>query len=231
MDRLLCTCPTRGRPELLKNMIESFNKTKSENTDLVMYIDADDPKIDEYLHILNDYHYIIGIRMNVAQIHNYLVNSHSGYDYYMPINDDVTFIEKGWDSQLINAIKERGGGWGIAHGRDSDGEGFFKPFPTFGIVSGNIVKALGKIYPFELKMLFGDTFLLDFGRAIGRLFYVENVVIQHKQPIDKDYYEKKSDEFYNSERDAYANYIDNFLDKDVLKILYAIVDSQEVMVN
>jgi hypothetical protein len=223
MDRLLCTCPTRGRPEIIKNMLDSFQKTKHTNTDLVIFVDDDDPALSKYMDVLNNTYYHLGSRMPVAQIHNRLVKSHPDYDYYMPINDDVTFLEKGWDTSLMNAIEERGNGFGIAYGRDTDGESFYPPFPTFSIVSSNIVNSLGYIYPRELNKLFGDTFLLDIGRAIGKLYYVPEVVIKHKQPIHLDTYEHTTKEFYNSERDAYARYIDNNLDADVMKLFEAII--------
>ncbi len=210
-------------------MLDSFNRTKNNNTDLVIYIDGDDPALPRYMDVLNNTYYHLGSRMPVAQIHNHLVNIHPDYDYYMPINDDVTFLEKGWDTSLMNAIKERGNGFGIAHGRDTDGEGFYPPFPTFGMMSASMVNVLGYIYPTTLKMLFGDTFFLDIGRATGRLFYVPEVVIKHKQPIHLDTYEWKSKDFFNSERYAYAEYIDNNLDKDVKKIFDAVINSQMEM--
>lgn len=222
MVKLLLTCPSRGRPELIKEMIKSFEETKSIQSDLCIYLDNDDPNLIYYNDNVDKKYYIVGDRMPVAQIHNHLVSIHPSYDYYMPINDDVKFMNKCWDIMLINAINERGGGWGIAHGRDTDGVNFFPQFPTFSVVSRNIINTIGYIYPTELKMLFGDTFLLDIGRAIGKLFYVPDVVIYHKQPTHLDTYEIKSQEFYNSERDAYAKYIDDKLDSDVDKLLNAI---------
>lgn len=223
MARLLLTCPSRGRPELIKMMIESFEKTKSSDSDLCIYLDNDDPNLIYYQENVDKKYYIVGERMHVAQIHNHLVNIHPSYDYYMAINDDIKFLTHNWDILLINAINERGGGWGIAHGRDTDGVEYYPQFPTFSVVSRNIINTLGYMYPLELKKLFGDTFLLDIGRAIGKLFYVPSVLIKHKQPVELDTYEHTSKEFYNSERDAYAKYIDKKLDNDVNILLEAIV--------
>lgn len=220
--RLLLTCPSRGRPELIKTMIESYEMTKSNDSDLCIYLDNDDPNLIYYIENIDKKYYIVGDRMPVAQIHNHIIDIHPAYQYYMPINDDIKFLNNGWDIMLINAINERGGGWGIAFGRDTDGVEFYPQFPTFSVVSRNIINTIGYVYPRELKMMFGDTFLLDIGRAIGKLFYVPDIVIQHKQPVHLDTYEVKSKDFYNSERDAYAKYIDNKLEDDVNKLLEAI---------
>lgn len=222
MARLLLTCPSRGRPELIKEMIKSFEDTKTEESDLCIYLDNNDPHLSYYVENIDKKYYIVGEQMPVAQIHNHIVDIHPTYEYYMPVNDDMKFINKCWDILLINAINERGDGWGISYGRDTDGKEFFPQFPTFSVVSRNIINTIGYLYPRELKMLFGDTFLLDIGRAIGKLFYVPSVVIYHKQPVHLDTYDRKSEQFYNSERDAYARYIDNNLEKDVEKLLEAI---------
>ena len=174
-DRLLLSCPSRGRPDRIQEMLNSFDETKSDGTSIYIVLDDDDPKLIDYLKILNGRPYEIRKRDLLAQIHNYIVMFHPAYDYYMPINDDVIFRTKGWDNILVETIENRGGGWGISYGNDLCGNVRWE-LPTFGCISGNIVKTLGYIYPIELRALFGDTFLLDLGRALGRLFYCQDVV-------------------------------------------------------
>ncbi len=232
MDRVLLTCPTRGRPELLENMLKSFYETRSENTDILICIDDDDLCLEEYHKMLyGKQQYYIQPRQNVAQIHNFLVRENPGYDFYMPINDDITFLTKDWDKKLISAIKERGDGFGIVYGDDMTGNDKFE-LPTFGMVSANIVNTLGYFYPLELKMMFGDTFLLDIGRAIGKLFYCPNVKIKHSPPgfaegafVPGDHRMDKS--LFRSEQLAYREYINNKLDKDVEKLFQAIISRSE----
>lgn len=230
-NRVLLTCPSRGRPELLKEMLESFRETHSPGTDLVIYLDNDDPRLNEYD---NNNMVYIGQRMHVAQIHNHLVNAHPGYDFYMPVNDDITFKTKGWDRILSDTINNKGNGWGIAYGDDSTGNAssnkFNLPIPSFGMISSNIIKTLGHMYPLELKMMFGDTFLLDLGRAIGKLFYCPEVILKHTPPgyVLNDH--REGSHFYKTEQLAYAQYIDNNLDNDISKIFDAIIESQKVLI-
>lgn len=232
-NRVLCTCPSRGRPELLKKMIESFIKTRSEETDLAIYLDGDDPKLSQYDLIAEKNIYLtIGERKNVAQIHNHLVFSNPDYDYYMPINDDITFQTKGWDKILVEAIERKGGGWGVAFPDDTT-ENWKHNLPTFGMMSANVVHTIGHFYPLELKMFYGDNFLLDIGRAMGRLFYCEKVVVKHTPPgvasqafVPDDIRNRPG--IAKEENLAYAKYIDTKLDCDIEKIFEAIIDEQSL---
>lgn len=226
MDKILCTCPTRGRPERLKQMLKSFHETAGRFTDVMVWLDEDDPKLNEY--DLSEVNYVIKPRIHVAQMHNAMVIDNPGYDYYMPINDDIIFHTVSWDSKLIAAIQEKGEGWGISFGDDLTNNNAYS-LPTFGMVSANIVKTLGYVYPLELKALFGDTFLLDVGRAIGKLFYCPDVVIQHKPPekyCDDDV--RLTETFDKQERKAYAQYIDTKLDKDIGKLFEAIIKDKSL---
>ena len=227
-NRVLCTCPSRGRPELLKRMLESFNRTKSSTTDVAIYIDDDDPELSAY-DLLGDKLWVMK-RQNVAQIHNWLVNQYPDYDYYMPINDDVTFETVGWDKALVEAIEKKGGGWGIAYPDDTT-ENWKHNLPTFGMISGNIVRTIGHLYPVELKMFYGDNFLLDIGRAIGKLFYCDKVVVKHTPPgvatqafVPHDI--RLSPSIHKEENLAYAKYIDTKLDSDVDKIFGEIIKTK-----
>lgn len=210
-------------------MIDSFNRTKSSGTDLFIVIDEDDPCLPEYIKVLDGYRYEIRKRDFVAQIHNYIVLSNPCYEYYMPINDDIVFKTHGWDNILIKTIEEKGGGWGISYGNDLTGMKF--QFPTFSCVSGNIVRALGYIYPLELNALFGDTFLLDLGRAIGKIFYNNNVLIQHVRELDYEDDYRTDKKFEDRDRKAYAKYIDTKLDKDVATIFSEIIKEKYSLVK
>lgn len=230
-DRLLCSCPSRGRPIYLKEMLESFNRTRSDNTYVVVYLDDDDPTLKEYdLSNMENVSFIVGERMNVAQIHNRIILENHGYDFYMPINDDVIFTSNGWDKILMDTINENGKRWGIAY-PDDDTANHRYNYPTFGCMSANIVKLLGYFYPPSLKMLNGDVFLLDIGRAIGRLYYCPDSRLKHRPPgvsagafVPGDH--RGDEDFRRLEGLAYAEYIDTRLEDDVNKLLEAISDVQ-----
>jgi hypothetical protein len=213
-------------------MLDSFRETASPNTHVLVYLDIDDPMKAEYHEILyKKWPYYVEARRNVAQIHNFIVDENPNYDFYMPINDDITFKTKGWDKILIDAINTKGGGWGIAYPDDTT-ENWKHNLPTFGMMSGNIVEAIGHFYPRELKMFYGDNFLLDLGRAIGKLFYCEKAIVKHTPP-GVAYQAFVPDDIRNrpgmckEENLAYAKYIDTELDLDVQRIFEAIINEKQ----
>lgn len=212
------------RPHRIKEMIASYRETRSVGTDLVIYIDDDDPTLNKYDMTNGEgYRFEIHKRTYLAHIHNNIISANPDYDYYMPVNDDIIFRTQGWDEKLVDTIKTKGSGWGIAYGNDLAGNHRYD-LPTFGMVSGHIIRTLGYVYPPEVYALFGDTFLLDLGRAIGKIFYNPDVIIEHKRVLDymDDY--RASLEFDKRDRKAYASYFDsgNF-DRDVDKIFSCII--------
>lgn len=206
-------------------MLLSFMATKSPTTDIVIYLDNDDPRLAEY--DVAGYDCIVGDRKNVIALHNEMARVREGYDYYMPINDDIIFRTPSWDKKLISEIKGNGG-WGIAYPNDLSGNNRIE-LPTFGVISANIVDTLGYIYPENLLALLGDVFLKDLGSNIGKLFYRADVIIEHNHTcLGK----AKNDEIYSyaesrhqQDKLEYKKYVETKMASDVEKILNAIRDN------
>ena len=51
MKSILAICPTRERVEKCRRMLDSFDKNKTEETDIVFCLDDDDPFFAEYIHL------------------------------------------------------------------------------------------------------------------------------------------------------------------------------------
>jgi len=180
--RLLTICPSRDRPELCKRMLDSFNATKSKDTEIIVYVADDDPQLDKYKEILNDINHIIGWRRSLVQVLNFIsTDRYPGVFYYQEINDDHIYLTKGWDRILINTIEAEGKGWGIACANDlmTNEPWEVARHPSAAIISGNIVRTLGYFVLPELEHLYTDTYLRDIGEGIKALFRLEGVVIEH----------------------------------------------------
>lgn len=217
-NRLLVMCPSRGRPDRIKDMLASYDATKSIGTSLVIVLDNDDPKVNDYE--LTGRTVIVQNRHDVSKIYNFLVGKYNKHKYYCAINDDMVFRTNGWDDILIGEI-EKNGGWGIAFGDDRIHSGRLQR-PTNTVISGNIVRALGYIYPPELYALLGDVFLGDLGKALGRLYYRPDVVIEHKHycantaPNDDTY--RFGESRHAQEKEIYAKYKAERFTIDVAKV-------------
>src|SRR3990167_4920513 len=223
--RMLVVCPSRERVEKLAEMVKSFNEKTSPSTALIVCLDDDDPKMEEYKHLLSDkvaYH--IGKRTTNTNLYNYIFKMFPDFEFYALTNDDFVYLTAVWDVKLMGNIEENGG-WGIAYGDDRVAH---DKYPSHTIVSGNIVRALGWLQMPALKHLCGDWVWGAIGKGTGRLFYDQNVIIQHKHPFDKKtspdpIYEKtNSQQMYAVDHDSFKRWAKTQMHQDVQKIVSSI---------
>jgi len=73
MKKILAICPTRERPEKCAKMLESFNKNKGDNIDLMFSLDLDDPCLADYLDLFEGrQEFFLLERMTITEIFNYV---------------------------------------------------------------------------------------------------------------------------------------------------------------
>lgn len=217
-------CPSRERVEKLKEMVESFNKKSSPQSALLIMLDSDDPRIEEYKELLGTktaYH--VGNRDTNTKLFNLAFQMFPNFEFYSMSNDDFVYLTACWDVKLMSDIKEIGK-WGIAYGDDRVAG---DKYPSHPIISGNIVRALGWLQLPSLKYLCGDWVWAVIGKGTGRLYYDQNVIIQHKHPFDKKttpdaIFEKtNSQQMYAVDHDSYKRWLISQSRKDVAKIINA----------
>jgi hypothetical protein len=102
------------------------------------------------------------------------------FKYYSCIGDDNRYSTRKWDSEFIKEIEEKGRGWGFAYGNDLLQKEKLCGNP---IISGNIIKALGFMALPILKHQFVDNFWTDLGVGINRIYYREDMVLEHLHPF------------------------------------------------
>lgn len=110
---------------------------------------------------------------SITQVINDAYRKYPDFDYYHISNDDVEYKTRDWDIILANAIIEPG----ISYGNDIfQGENM----PTFPMISGDIVRALGWLQMPTLNRYCGDVVWSFIGMQCKCLKYVPEVVIEHK---------------------------------------------------
>ena len=93
------------------------------------------------------------------------------------MGDDHRPRTTGWDSAYLDVL--RGLGPGYVYGNDLlVGE----RIPTHVAISSSIIKSLGFFGPPGFTHLCVDLTWKDMGEALGRLFYLENVIVEHMHP-------------------------------------------------
>jgi hypothetical protein len=92
------------------------------------------------------------------------------------LDDDHWPITPGWDQLYLNALDELGG-TGVVYGND-----LFQRdrLPTVPGISTDIVRELGWYAPPTLGHWFCDNFWLELGQRAGRLKYLPDVIIEHR---------------------------------------------------
>lgn len=178
MKRLLTILPSRSRPERIKETLSSFKDTITEDTDLLIMVDDDDPDLNNYN--LDGYRFEIGKRKMIDEYYHEAIKNNP-YQYYFLLNDDMVFRTRGWDKILPETIEEKGNSWGVAFGDDMIHSGKIMR-PTVAVVSRNIWEELGFIMPSGIGLC-GDWYLGELCGGAGCLFYRPDVIIEHKHAL------------------------------------------------
>lgn len=105
----------------------------------------------------------------IAQIFNETFEKNPDYDFYFLANDDIYFSTPLWDLKLANKGK-------ISYGNDLI-QG--KNLPTFPMIDGDIVRALGWLQLPTLKRYCGDTVWGFIGKSLNILDYHGDVIMKH----------------------------------------------------
>ena len=229
MKDVLTICPTRGRPHIIHEMIDSFLDTASENNALLVYIHTDDPDLPNYKRLTYKYDFnrikfLFGPRLHLAEAYNTYATRFHAFDYYAPINDDHVFLTKGWDEKLAEIIETQGKGWGIAGADDKLTDWTKHKHPSGCLVSGNIVRTLGyMIYP-TIRHIGIDTYFMKLAESINCLFLTKDVVIEHrhwvngKRTLDANYKWVYSKEEQSYGMEALQHYLITQYEFDVRKL-------------
>ena len=231
MKKLLVICPTIHRSKKIVEFLESFTKTKSEETDLILGLDEKDKDLENYQKLSETYDFAIGLFSgeNITKIFNAIAFDEQNYlyDYFMLSNDDFVFKTPEWDRILIEEIEKHGKG--IAYGNDL----FQKDnHPTTPVISTEIIKALGWLQMPTLTHLFGDTVWATIGVNAKCLYYRDDVIIEHKHPVaqkaevDSVFTYTNSEDMYKKDQEAYNQWIIEKAGLDIAKVKLVCKDNK-----
>lgn len=223
MDDLLVIIPTRGRPESIPSILQSWKDTGA-TADLLFAVDDDDPQLDAYLAHRDDGNpgviWHVGPRLRLCGTLNAVaVEQAKRYRFLAFLGDDHRPRTAGFDERLRICLS---GGPGIVYGNDLL---MGKLMPTAVAMTSDIVTTLGYMAPPALVHLCLDLVWLEWGNGMGRITYLEDVVIEHMHPavgkaaLDQGYEECNSPAQVTADATAYYDYRDNgALEADLAKL-------------
>jgi hypothetical protein len=227
MADLTIFCPTKGRPFQLLDFGGEFNRHLREDTKLILVFDEDDDYLPQYISE-NDgrWEYFIAPRTFRGMVGPL----NHAYSYYQRNNllgfavgfmgDDHRPRTPGWDSKYLYELRNMG--TGFVYGNDLFQ---FGNMPTQVAFTSDIPATLGYMCPPEFWHLCVDVVWMDWGKAIDRIVYLEDTIVEHMHPLagksrdDKNYRAVNSNMMAEHDGSAYNTYHDfGRFDEDVTKL-------------
>ncbi|MEU5900573.1 glycosyltransferase family 2 protein [Streptomyces venezuelae] len=216
-DDLLVIIPTRGRPQAVMSLVRAWHETGA-TADLLFAVDNDDPELDAYKREAAKFmkggqvRFVFGKRLRlVGTLNAQAVKAAKKYRYLAFMGDDhrPRPAAVAWDARIRECLS---GGPGIVYGNDLlQGEAM----ATAVAMTSDIVDTLGYMAPPALVHLCVDLCWVDWGRGMGRITYLDDMVIEHLHPangkavVDQGYQECNSPEQVSADSAAYYDYRNN----------------------
>lgn len=203
-------CPSRGRPELAKRMIDSALATAATEIEILLYLNDDDPMLEQYKDLIDVKHYQIGTDRSPAYSWNLLAD-YASCDVLFLMGDDGEFITQDWDLKILKAF-------------DQYPDKIACVYPMNGAVSKhknphfclhkNWISALGYFVPPHFWHWYVDTWTAKLSQRLNRYCCLEDVLVNIQIRI-RDDTELRTSKFSNRERDHWLwNKTQRYLDTD-----------------
>lgn len=185
-------CPSRGRPELAKRLIDTATNLQYGETEFLFYLNDDDEKLEQYRDLLNEKCYTIGPNQSTCYSWNLMCEKASN-DIVMLMGDDVQVKTKNWDlliTEQFNNYEDkilmvvpadgRSGGLGNEIRLWED-----KPLGAAHFaVHKNWVKTLGYLAPVFFWHWYVDSYTQTVARKLNRCLYLPTVEFKAKKILD-----------------------------------------------
>jgi hypothetical protein len=216
-DDLLVIIPTRGRPHAIPEIMQAWDDTGA-TADVLFCVDKDDPELAGYKQqakaLADDgrVRFVFWARKRlVGTLNQAAVKNAPDYRFLAFMGDDhrPRPAATPWDKRIRICLS---GGPGIVYGNDLlQGEAM----ATAVAMTSDIVQTLSYMAPPAMVHLCVDLCWVDWGRGMGRITYLDDMVIEHLHPaagkasVDAVYEDCNSSERASADAAAYYDYRDN----------------------
>lgn len=221
-------CPSRGRPQNLRRMIESVRAVSTIMSEVVVYVDDDDTAYSD-LALFSDICIFRGPRICHSDYWNKCAERASG-DYLMMVGDDCVFKTPGWDQMVEQAFAVCPDKILMVHGDDCAPAG--KWFATHPIISRRWVEICGRFTGPWFPGDFADQWIQDIANTLGRRQFLPfvNEHLHHvwgKAPKDQTYCETEARKRDQDTPSIYGR-MTNERTNDVIKLRAAMDENWKV---
>ncbi|WP_069883534.1 hypothetical protein [Streptomyces luteocolor] len=226
-DDLLVIIPTRGRPQAVPEIVQAWDDTGA-TADVLFAVDNDDPELAAYKKHAADLNgdgrvrFTFGKRRRlVGTLNQQAVKAAKSYRFLAFLGDDhrPRPAATPWDERIRVCLS---GGPGIVYGNDLlQGE----KMATAVAMTSDIVTTLDYMAPPAMVHLCADLVWVEWGRGMGRITYLDDMIIEHLHPaagkadVDQGYEEANSEQQVSADSAAYYEYRDGGgLEADLVKL-------------
>lgn len=183
-------CPTRGRPENCRRLVNSVRSSCTIMPQLVLYVDDDDEAAGEYEELLRlskiktndgkDEPLILlrGPRITLSNCWNRCAEAATG-EILMHAGDDIVFKTKGWDDMVRRAFAAFPDRLVFVHGEDGV---WGNKFGTHGFLHRAWMDAVGYFCPPYFSSDYNDTWFNDVFNALNRRIFLP-FETEHMHPL------------------------------------------------
>lgn len=197
MSRILIKYASRQRPELFNQTIANIQETISHKLpfEILVSMDRDDiAMMNAQLPIENYIGYAIGEAKSKIDAINRDIALADPWDILINMSDDMKFIVKDWDLQMVSMIKEV---WKestdfFAHFNDGYVE---DKLPTMSIIGRAYYHRTGYIYHPAYKSFSCDAEAYYVAKMLGKWHYFPQVLFKHEHPANNK--QIQNDELYH----------------------------------
>lgn len=176
-------CPTRGRPDQCRRMIESVFATTKEHLEIHLYIADDDPKMDQYSELSisygNDVFWHHGPDCSTVHKWNYLVGK-TDARLLMLGADDMVFATPWWAEKLVekyNGLQNKIHVFHLQDSRDVQGT----PHP---IISREYMDAMGYAFCPLFFHWYVDTWTREIAKSNNCFTHLRDYLLIHDKQSD-----------------------------------------------
>jgi len=188
-------CPSRGRPEMAKRLVDTATSTQSSETEFLFYLNNDDPTLEQYQDLLDQKHYTVGPNQSTCYSWNLMAHKAS-HDIVMLMGDDVQVQTKDWDTliaeqfnkyndKILMVVPSDGRVKGSKRFKDETKIWGDESLPAAHFaVHKNWIKTLGYLAPPFFWHWHVDSYTQKVARKLRRCLYLPTVVFKAKKMFD-----------------------------------------------
>ena len=188
-------CPSRGRPELAKRLVDTATETQKGETEFLFYLNDDDEKLEQYQDLLDEKHYTVGPNQSTCYSWN-LMSDKANNNIVMLMGDDVQVQTQGWDQLIADEFDKYEDKILMVVPSDGRSKGNMKhgdeiklwpdaPLPAAHFaVHKNWTSTLGYLAPPMFWHWHVDTYTQKVARKLNRCLYLPTVEFKAKKILD-----------------------------------------------